>query len=93
MKSTIDRAGVLPADVTTAIAETIRTVSARAREIAITPDSRLLEDLALDSLDLVAVVIQLQDQFEVEIDPDEVTAIRTVGELADSLHRQVRSAA
>jgi acyl carrier protein len=93
MKSTIDRAGVRPADVTTAIAETIRSVSATTREIAITPDSRLLEDLALDSLDLVAVVIQLQDQFEVEIDPDEVTAIRTVGELADSLHRQMRSAA
>ena len=42
---------------------------------AITPDSLLLEDLALDSLDLVAVVIQLQDQFQVEIDPDEITAI------------------
>jgi acyl carrier protein len=93
MKPTINRPGSPSAEVTTAIAETIRNVSARARESMITPDSLLLEDLALDSLDLVAVVIQLQDRFDVEIDPDEVTAIRTVGELADSLHRHVRSAA
>ena len=93
MKSTINQAGPSSAEVTAAIAETIRTVSARARDMAITAESLLLEDLALDSLDLVAVVIELQDRFEVEIDPDEISSIRTVGELAASLHRQVRSAA
>ena len=93
MKSTINQAGPSSAEVTAAIAETIRTVSARARDMAITADSLLLEDLALDSLDLVAVVIQLQDQFEVEIDPDEINSIRTVSELAASLQRQVRAAA
>jgi acyl carrier protein len=93
MKSMINPAGLSSAELTTAIAATIRSVSARARDMAITADSLLLEDLALDSLDLVAVVIQLQDQFEVEIDPDEIATIRTVGELAASLQRQVRSAA
>jgi acyl carrier protein len=82
-----------PPGVTAAIAETIRGVSARARGVAITADSRLLEDLALDSLDLVAVVLQLQDQFAVEIDPDEIPSLRTVGDLAASLHRHARSAA
>jgi acyl carrier protein len=93
MKPTIHGAGPSPADVTIAIAETIRSVSTKARQTAITPDSLLLEDLALDSLDLVAVVVQLQDRFEVEVDPDEITAIRTVGELAASLDRHMRSAA
>jgi acyl carrier protein len=93
MKSTINQAGPSSAEVTAAIAEMIRTVSARARDMAITAESLLLEELALDSLDLVAVVIELQDRFEVEIDPDEINSIRTVGELAASLHRQVRSAA
>jgi acyl carrier protein len=93
MKPTISPAGSSYPDVTTAIAETIRGVSAKARGVAITADSRLLEDLALDSLDLVAVVIQLQDQFTVEIDPDEIPSIHTVGDLAASLHRHVRSAA
>lgn len=93
MKPTISPPGSATSDVTTAIAETIRSVSARARGAAITADSRLLEDLALDSLDLVAVVLQLQDQFAVEIDPDEISSIQTVGDLAASLHRHVRSAA
>ncbi len=93
MIPTINDVGSATADMTSAIAETIRGVSAKARGAAITPDSLLLEDLALDSLDLVAVVIQLQDQFQVEIDPDDVTNIRTVGELAESLHRHLRPAA
>ncbi|MHB1560401.1 MAG: acyl carrier protein [Isosphaeraceae bacterium] len=83
----------LAADTTTAIAEAIRSVSARAREATITRKTLLLEDLALDSLDMVAVVVELQDRFDVEIDPDEITVIRTVGDLADSLERYLRRAA
>lgn len=93
MKSTISHPNSLTCDVTTALAEIIRGVSAKARGMTISADSRLLEDLALDSLDLVAVVIQIQDQFGVEIDPDEIPSLQTVGELAASLHRHVRSAA
>ena len=93
MKPTIGPAAPSSPDVTAAIAQTIRDVSARARGMAIASDSLLLEDLALDSLDLVAVVIQLQDQFGVEIDPNEIPSLRTVGDLAASLHRHVRSAA
>jgi acyl carrier protein len=93
MKATITTAVPSSQDVTAVIAETIRGISARAREVAITADSRLLEDLALDSLDLVAVVIGLQDRFAVEIDPDELPSLLTVGDLAAALHRHVRSAA
>jgi acyl carrier protein len=93
MKATITTAVPSSPDVTAVIAETIRGISARAREVAITADSRLLEDLALDSLDLVAVVIGLQDRFAVEIDPDELPELLTVGDLAGALHRHARSAA
>lgn len=93
MNPTINRAGSPSTDVMTAIAEAIRSVSARARQASIAPGSLLMEDLALDSLDLVAVVIRLQDEFQVEIDPDEITALRTVGDLAASLNRHVRHAA
>lgn len=93
MKSTFPSTGQAADEMTTATAEAIRAVSARARDSAISAHSLLLEDLALDSLDLVAVVIQLQDQFHVEIDADEITAIRTVGDLAASLDRQLHAAA
>jgi acyl carrier protein len=93
MNTTIRPAAHSAADTTAAIAQAIRTVSAKARAATITAGSLLLEDLALDSLDLVAVVIQLQDQFHVEIDADEIPSIRTVGDLAASLDRQLRAAA
>lgn len=93
MKATISPPGSPSSDPITTIANAIRGVSARARNSVITADSRLLDDLALDSLDLVAVVIELQDQFGVEIDPDELPALLTVGDLAASLARQARSAA
>jgi acyl carrier protein len=75
------------------IADAIRRVSPKARDIVITPQSRLLEDLSLDSLDLVAVILQLQDHFQVELDPDEITTVRFVDDLAASLTKQVRAAA
>jgi acyl carrier protein len=93
MNPTIRAADCRADDMTSAIAEAIRSVSARARAATIHAGSLLLEDLALDSLDLVAVVIQLQDQFQVEIDPDEIPSIQTVGDLAASLDRQLHAAA
>jgi acyl carrier protein len=80
-------------DVFAVITEAIRTVSVNARESAITPNSLLLEELSLDSLDLVAVILRLQDHFQVEIDPDEIPDMRRVGDLAESLTKQLRVAA
>jgi acyl carrier protein len=93
MQSTVHQPGSPRSDVMDAIAETIRSVSSKARAATITSQSLLLEDLALDSLDMVAVVLRLQDAYEVEIDPDEITSLRSVGDLAASLSRQVRTAA
>jgi acyl carrier protein len=93
MQTTTSTAGSARPDILSAIAESIRTVSPRARGATIRPDSRLLEELALDSLDLVAVILQLQDQFQVEIDPDEITALQTVADLAASLAKLLRRAA
>ena len=94
MKQTINMAGSPPhAEVIAVISDAIRTVSAKARDVAITPQSLLLEELALDSLDLVAVILQLQDHFQVEIDPDEITTVRRVDDLAVSLTKQIRTAA
>ncbi len=93
MKPSIVTDGSNRPDILTAIAGAIRNVSARARDAAITSNSLLLEELALDSLDLVAVILQLQDDFQVEIDPDEIPNLRVVGDLAASLANQLRQAA
>ena len=77
------------------IAESIRTVSKRTRTMAITAESRLVEDLVLDSLDLVGVLMKLEDHYGIQIELDEVPNIQTVSELGAHVEalRAGRSAA
>jgi len=63
------------------IAGAIRSVSKRTQTMAITADSSLVEDLALDSLDLVGVLMKLEDHYDIKIELDEVPNIGTVAEL------------
>jgi acyl carrier protein len=71
----------------------IRTVSAKARQMEITPESVLLDELELDSLDLVRVIMLIEDRYHVAIDLDEVPKMRHVRDLVLTLARQSRSAA
>jgi acyl carrier protein len=71
----------------------IRTVSAKARQMEITPESVLLDELELDSLDLVRVIMLIEDRYHVAIDLDEVPKMRQVRDLVLTLARQSRSAA
>jgi acyl carrier protein len=63
------------------IAGAIRSVSKRTQTMSITANSRLVEDLALDSLDLVGVLMKLEDHYGIQIELDEVPNIQTVVEL------------
>ena len=47
----------------------------------ITPDSRLVEDLGADSLDSIELVMDLEDEFGIEITDSELDGIKTVGQL------------
>jgi acyl carrier protein len=93
MNPTISMVDSQHADVIAVMAEIIRSVSAKAREVTITSNSGLLEELALDSLDLVAVILRLQDHYDVEIDPDEIPGITRVGDLVTLVTEELRSAA
>jgi acyl carrier protein len=93
MKPTNGMAVTYESDVFEVISEAIRSVSPAARQAAIAPSSLLLEELALDSLDLVAVILRLQDHYQVEIDPDEIPEMRHVADLVQSLNKQLRVAA
>jgi len=46
----------------------------------ITEDSRFMEDLGFTSFDFMSLLGELEDEFDVEIDQQEVTNVRTVGE-------------
>jgi acyl carrier protein len=50
-------------------------------------ESRLVEDLMIDSPDLVSMVVQFQDHFDVVIEEDAVPNLRRVGDIVDYLAR------
>lgn len=49
----------------------------------IRPESRFMEDLGFTSFDVMSMLGELEDEFDVEIDQQEVSAIRTVQEAVD----------
>jgi acyl carrier protein len=53
----------------------------------ITPESRLYEDLELDSIDAVDMVVHLQKKTGKKIKPDEFKSVRTVQDVVDAVSR------
>ncbi len=53
----------------------------------ITPQSRFMEDLGFTSFDFMSMLGQLEDEFDVEIDQQEIADIRTVQEAVDYLEK------
>ena len=63
------------------IVGSIRAVSKRTQTMTITPNSVLVDDLALDSLDIVGVLMKLEDHYALKIELDDVGNLRTVSDL------------
>ena len=47
----------------------------------ITMDTSFKDDLNADSLDLVELIMALEDEFDLEVDDEDVEAIKTVGDV------------
>lgn len=54
---------------------------------SLTPDTRLVEDLYADSLELLDLVLLLNDRFEVEIDPASLEQMTSVAQVVSVLRR------
>jgi acyl carrier protein len=67
---------------TAEVAAIIRQAAKVPARVPIRGDSRLVEDLAIDSLDLVGVILQLQDHFDVVIEEEDVPNLCRVADLA-----------
>lgn len=52
----------------------------------IRPDSVLKDDLKLDSLDMIEVVYEVEDRFDVQIPEDSIKDIRSFQQIVDGLH-------
>lgn len=56
----------------------VRNVTQTEEAIAITASTRLKEDLCVDSLDVLAIVVDLENTFDVNITDDEMWRIKSV---------------
>jgi acyl carrier protein len=75
------------------LSELVRKVGKVPAARPIEPTTRLVEDLGIDSLDLVAVFLQVQDEYDVVIEDEDVPALKTVADIAAYVRRGQGSAA
>ena len=75
------------------LTRSIRSVAKIPKDVVITAETRLFDDLKIDSLDLFAVLVEVQDQFDVLIDVEEMPDLNQVGDLAAFVTSRRNSAA
>ncbi|MDR4886530.1 MULTISPECIES: acyl carrier protein [Bacillaceae] len=58
-------------------------------ESAVTLEASFKDDLGADSLDVVELVMELEDEFDMEISDDEAEKISTVGDAVNYIKSQL----
>ncbi|AGA27121.1 MULTISPECIES: acyl carrier protein [Singulisphaera] len=67
------------------VANAIRAEAENTRTLTIDANTRLVEDLDLDSIDIVGVTMRLEDRFHIEIDVEDIKHFRSVSDLIDQV--------
>jgi acyl carrier protein len=55
----------------------------------VTRSTSFIEDVGADSLDIVELVMELEEEFEITIPDDQAEKIKTVGEAIDYIEREL----
>ncbi len=84
-------AATSPADIETGVIEVLKNVSRR--PIEPTRDSDLAADLGFDSLQILEVVAELEDRFDISIPLNDVPAARTVAQVVAQVRALIDGAA
>ena len=50
---------------------------------SLTLDTKIIEDLGTDSLDIVEMLMSVEDEFEVEIPEEKIEDLKTIGAVVD----------
>ena len=56
----------------------------------ITKDSRIVEDLGADSLDVVELLMTVEETYNIKVSDDEATSLSTVGDIAALLEKKLK---
>ncbi|GAB6933524.1 acyl carrier protein [Calditerricola satsumensis] len=60
-------------------------------ESEVTMDASFKEDLGADSLDIVELVMELEDEFDMEISDEDAEKITTVGQAVEYINSRLQS--
>ena len=54
-------------------------------EVGLTPETRFIDDLAMNSLDIMTMAGQIEDEFDLTIETSDLNGIVTIRDLVDYL--------
>jgi len=70
--------------------ETIKNLIAEQLKVdpsTITPESRLIEDLKADSANIMVMIMDLEDQFGITVEDDQIMKMKTVGDVVSYIEK------
>ncbi len=56
----------------------------------LTRQTNFIEDIGADSLDIVELVMELEEEFDIQIPDDQAEKIKTVGEAVDYIEAKIK---
>jgi acyl carrier protein len=56
----------------------------------VTRNTNFIEDIGADSLDIVELIMELEEEFDIQIPDDQAEKIKTVGEAIDYIERETK---
>ena len=57
----------------------------------VTRTTSFIEDIGADSLDIVELVMELEEEFDIQIPDDQAEKIKTVGEAVDYIENAIKT--
>jgi len=57
---------------------------------AVRPEDRIVEDLGVDSLDKLLIIHDLEDEFNITVEEDELRHLKVVQDVIDAIERKMQ---
>ncbi|MDD3207628.1 MAG: phosphopantetheine-binding protein [Bacilli bacterium] len=51
-------------------------------------EAKTLKDYGLDSLDMVELILELEDEYNIKFSDEEMTSLQTIGDLISAIHKK-----
>ena len=62
-------------------------------DLTLTPDTKIVADTGLASVDVMDFIFELEDEFEIMVPMDRISDVKTVRQLAEAIHGLILEAA